>query len=346
MDTTTLILLAIVVLTLVLGIALLVRILRELRKTDDGTGLVMLQGQVDALREQVRLSLESGRLEIDRRLEQTQAAMHAVQRGLGEVDRQVRTVNEAAKDLRGLQELLRSPNARGGMGELLLTDLLAQVLPQAHYSVQYEFSGKERVDAVLRVGEALVPVDAKFPLDNFQRLRKADGPRDEAAARRAFRSDVRRHVEAISRRYIRPDEGTYEFGLMYIPSEAVYQEVIQQQGDDGLDLFHYALSRQVVPVSPQSFYAYLQVIVMGLRGLTIEQRAREIMDRLGGLRKQLDRFSESFELASRHLGHAQRQLDEGGRRLARLDESVASLTSGAHTELEAEERRDPQALNH
>lgn len=330
----------VIVMALALVAYLLARLLLESRRSrfDQGDSAnQLLQQQIEALREQVRASLEGGRLEIDRRLEETNRVVGEVRRGLGEVDRQVRSVGDATRDLRGLQELLRSPTARGGMGEYLLTELLSQVLPQAHYTLQHEFPGGERVDSVLRLGDGLVPVDAKFPLENFRRLREtAQDAADGRAARRAFRADVRRHIDAIARRYIRPDDGTYDFAMMYIPSEVVYQEVIRQDGEDGLDLFHYSLSQKVVPVSPQSFYAYLQVILLGLRGMSIETRAKEIMKRLGGVRHRLDRFVESFDIVARHLGNAQSQMREAGNRLARVDAAI--------TELPGEDPSSPDAI--
>lgn len=325
----TLAILAVGFIVLALALARLSGQLRALRQ-DETSSTRFLQTELESLREQVRASLEGGTLAIDRRLEETNRVVGEVRRGLGVVDRQVRTVGDAARDLRGLQELMRSPKARGGIGEYLLSELLAQVLPAAHFTLQYEFQGGERVDAVLRVGPKLVPVDAKFPLENFSRARAARPDEDERVARdarRAFRADVRRHIDAIAKRYIRPGEGTYEFALMYIPAEAVYQEMLHQEGDDGLDLLHYALTRQIVPVSPQSFYAYLQVIVVGLRGLAVEGRTREILDRLGLVRDRLDRFAESFDTAVRHLGHAERQTGEAGRRLARLEEAFRELTA-------------------
>ena len=294
------------------------------------SGLVVLQREIDGLRDQLRQSLEGNRLEIDRRLEDTNRVVGAVHRGLGEVDRQMRAVGETARELRGLQELLRSPKIRGGLGEQMLAELLAQVLPQANFTLQYSFAGNERVDAVLRIGDGLVPVDSKFPLENFQRMREAQSSDDSSAMRaatRGFRADVRRHVDAIAKRYIRPGEGTYDFAMMYIPAESVYQELIHQDSDDGLDLLHHALTKHVVPVSPQSFYAYLQVIVLGMRGLNIESRAKEIVARLGETENRLQRFAESFDIVLRHVGNAQRQGEEAGRRLAQLDSALTSMTS-------------------
>jgi DNA recombination protein RmuC len=297
------------------------------RRQDDTSGLLVLQSQLDSLREQLRSSLDGGRLEIDRRLEETNRVVSEVRQGLGAVDRQVRTVGDVARDLRGLQELLRSPKLRGGMGEAMLGELLAQVLPQAAFDLQYPFPGGERVDAAIRLGQRLVPIDAKFPLDNYRRMSEAGDESTRRAAGRAFRADVKKHIDDIARRYIRPGDGTYDFALMYIPAEAVYQDAILGEDERELELFDYALTRRVVPVSPQSFYAYLQVIVLGLRGLTIEGRAEEILERLGLLRRHLDRFVEAFELASRHLQNAQRQFEESGRRLDRLDNALGEIAA-------------------
>jgi DNA recombination protein RmuC len=335
MDRSVLILLVVLLAGTAILAILIVRVMREvrgLRSRDPSQALLVLQNQLDALREQMRASLEGGRLEIDRRLEETNRVVGEVRRGLGAVDQQVRSVGEAARDLRTLQELLRAPKIRGGIGEFLLGDLLGQVLPEANFALQHEFSGGERVDAVLRVGQRLVPVDAKFPLENFRRLRAAETEADERDARRAFRNDVRRHVEAIGKRYIRPDESTYDFAMLYVPAEAVYQEMLRQGGEDGLDLVHHALTRRVVPVSPQSFYAYLQVIVLGLRGLSLEGRATEILERLGLIRNRLERFTDSFDVTVRHLGNAQRQAEEAGRRLARLESAFTDLSKVEESE--------------
>ena len=348
MNVTAQVLVAAAIVLVVVGVVLarVLHQLRQLGRPEPAPALLVLQNQLDALREQVRSSLEGGRREIDRRLEETNRIVGDVRRELGEVDRQVRSVNDAARDLRGLQEMLRSPKVRGGMGELLLTELLSQVLPQAHYDVQYEFAGGERVDAVIRLGDGLVPVDAKFPLDNFRRMWQADGnDADGRLAQRGFRADVRRHVDAIAKRYIRPGEGTYDFALMYIPAEGVYQELIRQEDGDGLELLQYALTRKVVPVSPHSFYAYLQVIVLGLRGLTIESRAREIMKRLGEVRRRLDRFGESFEVVGRHLGNARSQYDEAGKRLSQLDGVVAELADESPSKPDDETDSPPRLIS-
>ena len=330
MDPITLVILVIVLVLLAGLVWVVVHLRREvkaLEAPDPTGGFVLVQQQLDALREQMRLSLGEGRSEIDRRLEETNRVVGEVRRGLGEVDRQVRSVTEAARDLRGLQELLRAPKLRGGMGEQLLTELLGQVLPDAHFELQYEFPGGERVDAILRIGPRLVPVDAKFPLENFRRLTEAKSDEARRRARKTLDVDVRRHVDAIATRYIRPGDGTYDFALMYIAAESVYHEALLGREDGDVDLFQYSITRKVVPVSPQSFYAYLQVILTGLRGLTIEERAHEIMNRLGQVRSRLEQFAESFEVAVKHLGNAQKQVDEASRRLSRVGDALDELES-------------------
>ena len=346
------VLIVLLVAAVAVGLRLLLRLsqqIQALKKEDAAPALLVMQQQLDGLREQVRASLESGRTAIDRRLEETQRVVGDVRRSLGEVSGQVKAVHQAARDLQGLQEMLRVPKVRGGFGEYLLAELLAQVLPKAHFDLQYTFKGGERVDAVLRLGDGLVPVDSKFPLENFERLRRSAELGDEPGERialRNFRADVKKHIDAIADRYIRPGEGTYEFAMMYIPAEGVYQEIIRQDGGDGLDLFQHALTRKVVPVSPQSFYAYLQVIVMGLRGLTIERRAREIMERVGDAQMRLNRFAESFELVGTHLGRAQRQWDEAGRRLERTDAAIEQLGAGDTTQEAIRPRRRSEASSY
>ena len=213
-------------------------------------------------------------------------------------------------------------------GEHLLAELLAQVLPQASFKLQYGFSDGTRVDAAVRAGERWVPVDAKFPLDN-ERARQASersGDVDGARrAQRAFRRDVRRHVDAIATRYIRPGEGTYDFALMYLPAESLYHAILADDESD--DLLHYALSRRVVPVSPRSFYAYLQVLLTGLRGLAAERRAREWVDGVVQLQRDVERLDRSLDTLERHLQHGRRQAEEVRRQSRALGVALGRWTA-------------------
>jgi DNA recombination protein RmuC len=258
-----------------------------------------------------------------------------VQASLGSLEQATQQVFSVGKDIASLQDLLRAPKMRGAIGELFLADLLSQILPARHYTLQHCFKGGEIVDAVIRIGK-LVPVDSKFPLENFRRISEAQGP-ERAAARRRFVQDVKKHIDAIASKYLRPDEDTFDFALMYIPAENVYYETIIKD-DEGEEspLMAYAFSRRVVPVSPNSFYAYLQTISLGLRGMQVEENARAILAHLDRLKGDFSRFKEEFLLVGKHLGNARGKFDDAERRLIRFEEKL--VTSGNERLVTAEER--------
>ena len=191
----------------------------------------------------------------------------------------------------------------GGLGELFLGDLLAQIFPPAHYSLQHRFKSGEAVDAVIRVGQSFVPVDAKFPLENFKRVVETATEEERKTAKKKFIADVKKHIDAIAGKYILPDEGTFDFALMYIPAENVYYELIikDEVVDTDKALLNYAFAKRVIPVSPNSFYAYLQTILLGLKGLHIEAQAQDILKNLARLSGDFEKFQDEFELVGKHL---------------------------------------------
>jgi len=316
---------------------------RRSRPADDG-GLGLLQQQLDALRTQVGQALAGqGQLvgqqlaqltgQMNDRLDNASRVFGDVQKGLGELREATGRVYEVGRDVARLHDILRAPKLRGGLGELLLGDLLAQVLPPAHFTLQHTFRSGERVDAVVRLGDGLVPIDAKFPLEDFRRLLDAADDETRARARKAFVVRVRKHIDDIAAKYVLPDEGTYDFALMYIPAENVYYETIIRDEEPGLS--GYAISRKVVPVSPNSLYAYLQAIVLGLRGLRIEARAQEVIGQLGRLGGDLGRLREDFRLVGKHLGNATQAYGAAERRLDRLDGKLAAIGGDEAVEEEA-----------
>ena len=217
--------------------------------------------------------LEAMTSTLDRRLENTSQTAGEIHRRLGELGRANEEILARANDLKRLEQALRPPKARGGFGELLLENLLRDRLPATAFALQHGFAGGERVDAVIKV-DRLVPIDSKFPLDNFGRMLGAENDIERQQFEKLFARDVKTHVDAIASKYIRPDEGTYDFAFMYLPSEAIYYELAC--GKTGA-LLAYAHDKRVLPVSPTTLTAYLQVIVLGLKGLQIEQHAQEVM---------------------------------------------------------------------
>jgi len=333
-----------------------------LQNKQEDSSLLLMQQQVDQLRLQLSQSLDNSTQAIQQQLgqllghvnqrlkenaevlSQTQQSLgerldHAaqvvghVQRSLGGLEEANRKIYEVGKDIASLQEILRAPKLRGGLGEYFLEELLGQILPPQHFATQHGFRSGEKVDAVVKLGASLVPVDAKFPLENFKRMLEATGDEEKNRALRQFGADVKKHIDAIAAKYILPDEGTYDFALMYIPAENIYYETIIKDDSHGeKSLSHYALAKHVIPVSPNTLYAYLQAIVLGLKGMKVEERAKEILEYLGRLDGEFAKFRDEFSLLGKHLGHAQssyqsaeRRLDQFGQRLAAADDKQKEL---------------------
>jgi len=326
-------------------------LLRE--KREDGS-LQLMQQQIDQLRVQISQALDNGTRQVQQQLgqvlghvndrlkenaevlQQTQQSLGErldnaarvvgnVQKSLGGLEEASRRIYEVGKDIASLQEILRAPKLRGGLGEFLLEDLLAQVLPADHFSAQYSFRSGEKADAVIKLGTSLVPVDAKFPLENFKRALQAESDEERTRAKKQFTADVKKHIDAIAQKYILPDEGTYDFALMYIPAENVYYEtIIKDESTAEKSLSEYALSKRVIPVSPGSFYAYLQAIVLGLKGMKVEARAKEIIRYIGRLQGDFARFRDDFDLVGKHLGHAQSSFQSADKRIEQFGQKLLS----------------------
>ena len=347
-----------VVVLAILVLAIAVAVLVAARR---GGALGLVQQQLEALRTQVGQALggqaellgqeigrltaqlnerlrESGELvqrsqtSVGERLDHTARVVGEVQQGLGELREATARVRDIGRDVVSLHDILRAPKLRGGLGELLLGDLLAQALPARHFTLQHTFQNGERVDAVVRLGPALVPVDAKFPLEDFRRLLEAGDDETRTRARRAFVARVRKHIDDIATKYILPDEGTYDFALMYVPAENVYYEaIVRDDGGNDRELSAYALERKVIP-SPNCLYAYLQAIVLGLRGLRIETRAQEVVGQLARLAGDLGRLQDDFRVLGRHVTNAAQAHAAADRRLDRLTAKLAEIAADENAE--------------
>ncbi len=253
-------------------------------------------------------------------------AVNTVQKTLGKLEEETRRIFEVGKDMAGLQELLRQPKFRGEFGQFLLENVLEQIMPREYFVLQYRFRNGEIADAAIRIGENLVVVDAKFPLESFKRIIEAAAADEKGRARKEFMRAVNKHVDDIANKYILPDEGTYDFALMYIPAENVYYETIIKDGDEvDKNIRDYALSKKVVPVSPNSFYAYLMVILRGLKGLTIEKRAQEVMENLARLRNEFVKFYEEFAKTGAHLKDAGKSYDRAVTNLEKFGDKLKQI---------------------
>ena len=351
--------LLLVVLVLVIAVGGILWLARELRagQASLGAGLGELRtatahqfeerdAAVDRRLEHLDATLDRrlGQLDVkvDRRLESAQKTTTEIHERLGKVDSAAAQMLERAKDLSRLEQALRPPKARGGFGELLLENLLRDRLPATAFQMQYGFSTGERVDAAVKAGGLLIPVDSKFPLDNYQRVVEAATDEEHRLAEKAFARDVRTHVDAIAAKYVRPDEGTSDFAFMYIPVEAVYYELACSST---ASILQYAHERRVFPMSPSTFTAYLQVIAFGLRGMQIEEHAHEVMEYVADLTRDFDRFVEDFDVVGKHLGNAQTKFASAEKRLDRFAGKLERASEEADVdEIEADVHDPPYAI--
>jgi DNA recombination protein RmuC len=300
--------------------------------SDVGQQISGLKESVAArLAENVQTVQASGRNVTDT-LGQAMQAVSEVRQQLGQLREASERVREVGQDVSSLKQILQAPQFRGGLGEFLLEEVLAQLFPQDLYSTQYAFASGERVDAVLRVGRGLIPIDSKFPLDSFKRLTEAAAGKTETEirqARRQFRADVRKHLDDVARKYIRPQEIFYDFALMYVPAENVYYEAIirEERAADETGLFEYAVARRVIPVSPNTLFAYLQVIMLGLKGLKVEERAQKILEGLGQLDVDLKKLQTSFDRVGTQLQYAQSNFSDAQKRLSEFTQHLSLISA-------------------
>lgn len=313
----------------------------ELKKSQaEDRSMELMQNQIGQLTKNINQQLHNMSGQFRETTGHIGSTLGDVKKDLGKMEVITREVLEKSKNISNLENLLRVPNFRGGLGELFLGDLLAQILPPAHFSLQHKFKSGEIVDAIVKLGGNIVPIDAKFPLENFKRYINEDSDKEKQDLRKKFVTDVKKHIQNIAQKYILPDEGTFDFALMYIPAENIYYESILKDENPEADrsIFSYAIKKRVIPVSPNSFFAYLQVIVLGLKGLQIEKSAQTIFQSLSRLQGDLSRFRSNFQLIGTHLGNARTKFDEADKRLEKFSGKLAQFSGHEVEQLPAAEK--------
>src|SRR5437667_5932995 len=266
-------------------------------------------------------------------LKNTRDQISQMQLLLGEVQQAGKQMSQTAQTLEGI---LGGAKSRGSLGEVTLERLLEDSLPSAQYAMQYRFSSGEAADAVIKLRDnKLMAIDSKFPLDAYRRI-STEG--DEA--RRAFITAVKCHADAITKKYIVPDEGTLDVALMFVPSESVYYELLMTQDGKGQPLDAYCRDKQVIAVSPNTLYAHLCVISMGLRGMQMEENARRLLESLSGMEKQMEKFADKFTTLGNHLKNAQQSYSESDKLFERAQNTLETVLGAGVPELPFE---DPPA---
>jgi DNA recombination protein RmuC len=293
--------------------------------------------RVDELRRSVgeRVSAVETRLvEAQKDVADTLGSVHEK---IGRVFQASERIERLAGDMTRLEDLLKPPKIRGNLGETFLEQALREALPPGSWAMRHVFPDRTIVDAVIFLGERIVPVDSKFPLENFRRAREAPEEVDRKKARRDFAGDVKKHVDAIQGKYIRPFDGTFDFALMYVPAEAVYCEIVSD--DEGAPLADYATERRVIPVSPRLLYTYLSTVAMGLRGMELQKGAQDILERLSELEKEWGRVEAPFQTLGSHIRNAQSKYEETSRALERFGGRLSGIAErGIEESAEMESR--------
>ncbi len=251
---------------------------------------------------------------------------------LGQIQQQLGAVQQAGQQMsqtaQTLQNILGGAKSRGSLGEVALERLLEDALPKESYQRQYRFSSGEAADAVIFLRDKLLPIDSKFPLDAFRRISEqgsmqASQQTDEA--HRAFAIAVKGHADSIAKKYILPNEGTLGIALMFVPSENVYYELLLTADAKAQPLDEYCRSRNVIAVSPNTLYAHLQVILMGLQGMQIEENAKRLQASLAGLQKHMENIAEVFDRLGTHLKNAQLCYGESEKRLDKAQDILGGM---------------------
>lgn len=328
----TLVLVAIV--TIVVIIIYFQRKFKEMEERRAGDqGLQMLNQNIQSLQSNFSEKIDRTNQAINERLDNAARVISAVTHELGQMQ-------QIGSQLANFQDFLKSPKLRGGLGEQGLKDMLSNALPASYYAMQFAFRDGTAVDAIINLDAGKIPIDAKFPLENFNKLIKASQEDEKNAFRRAFRNDFRKHVNAIASKYIKTDEGTAEFAFMYIPSESVFFEIVNNEQD----LFEYAAKSHVIPSSPSTFFYYLRTIMLGLEGKRITQMSREILKMLRVIQSESKNFGDDLGVLNRHISNASKSMDTVYRGYDKLSSKIeqTSMLESKQAELVEDIDKDDQ----
>lgn len=315
-QTLTLILGAIVV----IGFFVFFRQLQELKekKEDKSQEVLMkwlqeMRGSLDKNTETLEKKLESTNKAINERLDNAAKV-------IGMVGKEVGQMSEIGRSMKELQDFLRSPKLRGNIGEQVLRELLGQFLPKQSFHMQYRFRTGEIVDAAIKTESGIIPIDSKFPLENFRNMNKAETEAERKSFQKEFVRDVKKHIDNIARKYILPEEGTIDYALMYIPSEPVYYEIMS----NAPELSDYSHQKRVLPVSPSTFYAFMRAILMSFEGKKIEETARAILAALRGIKGDSEKFGEALRVLTKHINDTKNTADVVNSRYVALSGKIES----------------------
>ncbi len=289
--------------------------------------------------------LDKNNLSMQKQLSESAKIVSDVSRRLAKLDETNKRVVDVADELKTLQNVLQNPKQRGVFGEYYLESVLENVLPPGNFQMQYKFKDGETVDAVIFLEKnQVLPIDSKFSLENYNRMVSAETKAEKDAFLIKVKNDLKQRIDETSK-YIRPSEKTMDFAFMFIPSEALYYDLLI--GNVGVnssarDLVEYAFrDRHVIIVSPTSFMAYLQTVLQGLRSLKIEEQAKEIQTRVGQLGRHLNVYETYMQKLGNSLGTTVNHYNTAHKELGKIDKDVVKI-SGQSADIEPLQLEKPK----
>lgn len=280
--------------------------------------LSSLQNSFNSSNQHLTTTLQSSYKELHERLDRATAV-------IGDLKKEAGVFSEVGRSMKDLQDYLKSPKLRGNIGEQVLKDLIGQMFPKKSFFLQHTFKSGSIVDAAIQTDAGLIPIDSKFPLENFQKLIQSESDDDKDYYRHQFIKDVKKHIKDISSKYILPGEGTVDFALMYLPSEAVYYEVVSLT-----DLMDFARDLRVYPVSPTTLYAHLQTILLSFEGKKIESKSKEIYALLRAIGKDYEKLEGNLSTLNRHITNAANQMSDTNQTFQSLGQKISSTKTLDH----------------
>lgn len=288
----------------------------------------LMSDQLTSLFRLVNDGLNKSQSNIQNQLNNNSSIIGELRQKLGNLEQATIQIQDIGKDISSLQDILSAPKLRGNLGEYLLEELLKQIFPQNNYEVQYSFKNGTQVDAIIKLGEGIVPIDSKFPLESFQRFIASENDSDKKRFKKEFITSVKTRIDEIANKYINPDENTFDFALMYIPAENVFYETIVNDSltQKEYEIFNYSIKKHVIPVSPNSFYAYLMAIVYGLKGFQIEKQAKRMIGELTSVQNSFANFYKDFTLIGKHLDNASNKYRESQKKAEKLNDKIQHVT--------------------
>ena len=300
-----------------------------------------VQERLDRVNDELNKGLRHSHSSMQEQFQQTSNIVKDVTEHLTKLDETNKQVLDFSSQLQNLQNILKNPKQRGVLGEYWLETLLSNVLPKESYCMQYQIGGDQKTqqkliaDAVIFISNEIIAIDAKFSLENYNRLMEEFDAAQKERLEKEFKSDVKKRIDETSK-YIRPDMGTMDFAFMFIPAEGVYYNLLNAEVGSGINsanLVEYAFGKHVMIVSPTSFYAYLQTVIFGLRKLKIEKHTQEIVKRVGELGKHFSAFADYHDKLGKNLGTVVNQYNQSSGELRKMGKDVQKITSGTIEEM-------------